>query len=241
MDYQEYVKSTPIQLFLGLVILIYLTFRALHLLNNKVVHNLGNRQKIQRVLYFVEFIAWLLFTVEAIKYFAVANNVIAITLSIVLFVITAWTAWFVIKDYVAGLYIKWNKLFLLNDEIEIDNIKGKIIEFRSRFVLIEIDPLHTVQVVYSRLFAKNVVKLGLSGLSSNVSFTINLSSALKPVESLENIKTYVYQLPWINSKHEPIVIIEEQTAQGSLIRINASLIDINYSENFKNSVRSKFE
>ncbi len=241
MNYQEYVSSGSIQLFVGLVILIYFIFRAFHLLNRKLVHNVNSGQKLQRVLYFVEFIAWLLFTIESIKYFSSTNTVVSVTLSVVLCVVMAWTAWFVIKDYTAGLYIRWNKLFLLNDEIEVDNVEGKIIEFKSRFVVLEIDPLHTVQIVYSKLFANNVVKLGLSGLSSNVSFTINLSSSLKPVDSLEKIKNYVYQLPWINSKHEPIVIIEEQNTEGSIIRINASLIDTNYSEKFKNSIRSKFE
>ncbi len=241
MDYKEYVSSTPIQFFFGLVILIYFIFRSLHFLNNKLVNSVNNRQRLQRILYFIEFLAWLFFTIEAIKYFSVSNRVIAIALSIILFIITAWTSWFVIKDYIAGLYIKWNKLFAIDDEIEINDKKGKIIGFKSRFILIEIDPLHTMQVVYSKLFNSNIVKIGLSGLSSNVSFTIHLSSKEKPVENIENIKTYIYQLPWINSRHEPMVIIEEQNKDGYLIRVNASLIDVKYSENFKNNIRNKFE
>ncbi len=241
MNYQEYVNSTPIQLFLVSVILIYFLFRGLQLLNNKLVRSIGGRQKLQRVLYFVEFITWLVFILEAIKYFWSADTVIASALSMVFLMVTAWTAWFVVKDYVAGLYIKWNKLFSLNDEIEIDNKKGKIIGMKERFALVEIDPLHTMQIVYSKLFTKSVVKIGLSGLSSNVSFTINLPLKQKPLENLEKIKTYIYQLPWINSKHKPMVMIEEQNKSGYLIRINASLIDIKYTEQFKNSVRNKFE
>ncbi len=240
MNYQEYVSTTPIQLFFALIIFIYFAFRGLHLLNNKLVNSVGNRQKLNRVLYFVEFFAWIIFILEAIKYFAASNKVMAFALSIVIFVITAWISWFVIKDYIAGLYIRWNKLFAINDEIEIDNKKGKIVEFSSRFIVVEIDPLHTMQVVYSKLFNSNIVKVGLSGLSSNLSFTISLPATQKPVENLENIKTYIYQLPWINSKHEPMVIIEQQNKNDYLIRINVSLIDVKYSEDFKNSIRNKF-
>lgn len=241
MDYQDYVNNSPTQMFLATALIIYLTFRAIHWANKRFVSNISNRNKLQKTLYFLEFVAWILYVFEAIKYFYKANIIIAITLSIILIIITAWTTWYVIKDYVAGLYIKWNNLYSINDEIEIEQQKGKIIAMKSRSAIIEIDALHTSQIVYSKFFAKNVIKIGLSGLSSNISFTIKLPVKLNPVETIEKITTYIYQLPWINIKHKPIVIIEKQDAQQTLIRINASLIDVDYSEEFKNNIKTKFE
>ncbi len=241
MDYQEYVSSTPTQVFFLLVIATYLIYRGLHVLNKNFVNNMNKRQKLQKALFFLEFLTWLVVTFEAIKYFRSNNTIITIALSLILLVVISWTAWFVIKDYVAGLYVKWNENYSLNDEIQIDNKKGKIIAMKSRYAVIELDPLHTMQIPYSKLFTKSVIKVGLSGLSSNVSFTLNLPDNLKPLESLEQIKTYIYQLPWINFKHEPMVLVEEHNANGALIRINASLIDLRYSEEFKNNLRNKFE
>ena len=241
MDYQKYFNNPSIQAFLFVAILIYFIFRIFHILNKRFVIRQNHLKNLRKTIYLLEFLTWLLFVSESIKYFAANNIVIAGSLAIIFLVVIAWTAWFVIKDYVVGLYLKWNDAYKLNEAIQVDGQSGKIIKLGSRFAIIEISPLHTTKISYSDLFTKRVVKTGLTELSANASFTLRLPKDFQYSNGLESIRTYIYQLPWTNLNHKPVVVIEKQDNDQTIIRISASLIDENYLEQFKSNVRTRFE
>jgi len=241
MNYKQYFNNPSMQAFLLAAIFIYFVFRVFHFLNKRFVIRHNYRKNLQKFLYLFEFISWLLFVSESIKYFAANNLVIAGSLAVILLIVISWTAWFVIKDYVVGLYLKWNDAYKINEVIQIEGQSGKIIKLSNRFVILEISPLHTTKVSYSSLFTKKVIKTGLTDLSANASFTINLPRDFQYPEDLDLIQTYIYQLPWTNLNHKPAVVVENQDKEKTVIRISASLIDESYIEQFKVSLRKRFE
>jgi small conductance mechanosensitive channel len=241
MIYQEYFNNPSIQAFLLATLFIYFIFRLFQYLNKRFVIKQNHKKNLRKFIYFLEFITWIFYVFESIKYFAENNNVLAGALAIILFVIIGWTAWFVVKDYVAGLYLKWNDTYKVNEVIEIGGQAGRIIKLGSRNVILEISPLHTINVSYSKLFTEQVIKTGLTDLSANTSFTINLSKEFQNSDSHKVVRNYILQLPWTNLKHEPLVIVENQEKDEMTIRISASLIDESYSEQFSNTIRTKFE
>ncbi len=241
MNYKQYFNNPSIQAFLLAALFIYFIFRLFHYLNKRFVIKQNYKKTLRKFIYFLEFITWVFYVFESIKYFSENNTVIAGALAIILFVVIGWIAWFVVKDYVAGLYLKWNDSYKVNEVIEIEGQAGKIIKLSSRNAILEISPLHTINVSYSKLFTKQVIKTGLTDLSANTSFTINLSKEFQNTGSLKMVRNYILQLPWTNLKHEPLVVIENQEKDKVLVRISASLIDENYSERFRNTIRTKFE
>ena len=241
MNYQQYFSNPSFQAFLLAAFFIYFIFRLFQFLNKRFVIRLKHRKKLRKFIYFLEFITWLFYVSESIKYFAENNIIVAGSLSVILFVVVGWTAWFVIKDYVVGLFIKWNDTFKVNEIIEVDEKNGKIIKLTSRSAILEISPLHTVNIAYSKLFSKQVVKTGLTDLGANASFTINLAKKTHQPEDLSLIKKYIFQLPWTNFNYDPTVVVENQVNDKVVVRISASLIDDSYIEQFKTSIRNKFE
>ncbi len=241
MNYQQYFNNPSIQAFLLAALFIYFIFRLFQYLNKRFVIKLNQKKNLRKLIYFLEFITWIFYVSESIKYFAENNTVIAGSLAIILFVVIGWTAWFVVKDYVVGLYLKWNDTYKVNEVIEIDGQSGRIIKLSSRNAILEISPLHTINVSYSKLFTKQVIKTGLTDLNANTSFTIKLSKEFQNIDHLKLVRDYILQLPWTNLKHEPLVIVENQEKNTFEIRISASLIDESYAEKFRNSIKNKFE
>jgi hypothetical protein len=241
MNYQQYFSNPSFQAFLLAAFFIYFIFRLFHFLNKRFVVKLKHRKNLRKFIYFIEFITWLFYVSESIKYFAEKNIVVAGLLTIILLVVVGWTAWFVIKDYVVGLYLKWNDTYKVNEIIEIDGQNGKIVKLGSRQAILEISPLHTINIAYSKLFSKKVIRTGLTDLGANASFTINVPKDTHNPENLNLIRKYIFQLPWTNFKNEPTVVVENQVNDKVVVRISASLIDDSYAEQFKNTIRNKFE
>ncbi len=241
MNYQQYLNTPTVQTFLLASFFIYLIFRLLHFFNRRFVLKQNHRKNLKKVIYFLEFVTWLLYVAESVKQFSEENLVVAVLLSIVLLIVISWTAWFVIKDYVIGLYLKWNDAFKINEVINVNGHTGKIIKLASRNAILEISPIHTLNISYSKLFTKEVVKTGLTDLSANVSFTLNVSKINYNTDHLNLIKTYILQLPWTNLKYSPTVLVENQGQDNVFVRISASLIDVNYTDQFRKSIKNRFE
>lgn len=241
MNYQQYLNNPSTQAFLLAAFFIYFIFRVFHFLNKRFVLKQSYRKNLRKFIYLLEFLTWLIFLLEAINFFAENNIVLAGSLALILFIITGWTTWFVIKDYVAGLYLKWNNAYKANEVIEIDGQSGRILKLEKRSLLFEISPLHTTQIAYSKLFTKKVIKTGLTDLGANASFTIDLLKEFQNAEGLTKIHNYIFQLPWTNLKHQPLVVVENQESEKMIVRISASLIEESYIDQFRNAIKEKFE
>lgn len=241
MNYQDLINKPSIQGFILIAIIIYLLFRGFQLLNKRFVNKKKYQEFIRRGLYFLEFITWIILIAEAIKYFYTDNVVVAGVLALVVLIVFGWIAWFVIKDYAVGLFIKWTDSYKVNEMVEVGGQNGKIVKLGKRSAILEINPIQTIEIAYSKLFTKKVIRTGVSELSSSVTFTLNIGDKFEGNESLEKIVSYIYHLPWANLKQKPIVVVEASDRENTTLRISASLIDDSYEELFKNSLRQKFE
>jgi hypothetical protein len=98
-----------------------------------------------------------------------------------------------------------------------------------------------VCIPYHQFFLKRTINTGNSGNCAKEYFEFRLNSKINTIESLEQIRTYIHQLPWVSDKYEQEVLIEKMDANGTIIKINASLFDKKYFARFQQTIKEKFE
>jgi len=239
MNFLQFNDNPKIGIFLFLGFFIYLIFRVLHFIISKYYKKKINHL-LRKSIYFLELIIWTFFLYEGIMLFKSKNIVFSAFCLLILLFSVGWICWFIVRDYIAGLFLKMDGTFTLNETIEFDNFSGKIAKMGGRGLALEIDSSNSIYIPYNQFFVKRHKKTGSSDNIAKCNFVFKLNSNLKALEALDAIKIFIYQLPWISSKHEQEVFIEGIEDDFTLIKISASLIDKKFQDKFQQKVQERF-
>ncbi len=240
MKIVQYASNSNVGTFLIFASIIFLIFRLLHFVLLKYSKT-KRKQVFSKVLYLVECIFWFVVLYQGIVLFKSKNMVFSAFNFIILGIIVGWSTWFVFKDYMAGLYCKIDGTFKLNETIEFDGYIGKISRIGGRMLELELSASKIVSIPYHQFFIKRIIFTGTTGNCAKEYFVFKLNPKYETVTLLEEINTYIHQLPWTSNKYEQEVRFEKSNNQEVHISINASLFDKKYSDRFQQMIRQKFE
>ncbi|OQY03733.1 MAG: hypothetical protein B6I20_04375 [Bacteroidetes bacterium 4572_117] len=216
-------------MFLSLGIL--LIFRLIRLVFDKFIVSILVKHWLKRALFTFEFIVWIIVIYQLADLSLNEKPILSVIMFLLLIFILAWSFWFILRDFLAGIYIRISGRFKLNETIAFDAVNGKIIRFADLYFVIEKPNGTTVEIPYNKLFSKKMERYVQSAEEElNLSFEIKSSKNREIV--IEKIKKQVLELPWISHKHETKLILQKQ-ADGK-IRLNLTVILLN--KKYKNSV-----
>jgi len=240
MDYTQFAENPSEIIFVIFGVIIYFIFRLMQFLSSRK-WAIKAKYFSSRIFYFIEIITWIAYFTEGINLFIHKNIIFSGISAIVLFVSIGWISWFILRDYLAGLFLKMDKGFKLDEIIEFDGFLGSVNSIGNRDIEIRIDGSNTVKIPYSQLFIKRLIRAGTSDNCAKTNFVFKLDSKINAVEAVDLIKVFIYQLPWINTAHEQEVTIEKMDKHETLIGINATLFDKKYTHRFEQKIRDRFE
>jgi len=240
MNYSQFLNNPKEGIFFFFGLFIYFIFRLIQYLVNRYA---GNRatQFLTKSFYFIEIIFWLVFLFEGVELFKNKNKVFSLFFALILVFSLSWSCWFILRDYIAGLYLNISASLKLNETIEFDGYVGKINKMGSRMLELQLTLAKSVNIPYHQFFLKRIIKTGSSVNCAREYFEFKLNPKIDAIESKSLIHTYIHQLPWVSDKFEQEILIEKVEGNSTVVKINVSLFDKKYFDRFQQKIKEKFE
>lgn len=215
-------------------IAIFLLFRLFHFVTNRFTKKTKLKQLAQRTLFGFEFIIWIIFIYRTAEYSLETKPVLSFVMILLLVMIFLWAFWFVIKDYLAGLYIRASGRFKLKQYIAFDDIKAKIIGFANGYLILETADSDRIEIPYSKLFAKNIEYLSQSA-EEELSIDIEIKSTKDEASFIKKLKSEILEIPWVNQKFEPQIKLVNSQGR-SILKIKIMLLNKKYNKKMEKAL-----
>ena len=196
-------NNIPILLILGLLLITVALFVGFRLLNDYIAPFIESKYKIRKpylTIYRFKILVWFLFIVFAFYQLITSNYIVGIAMAIFVSVL-GFNFW---KDFFAGVYLKLDGRFYVNDRIEINNIKGKITKLHTRNLELLSQKDEIITIPYHHFLNATVAKKLNKGeeRSRTITLMVNNKSDYNSVKAIEGLLNIC---PWIYSHKQSIV------------------------------------
>jgi hypothetical protein len=212
--------------FLFTTLVIFLLFRLLRFTASRFIKKLKLKQNVLSILFGFEFIIWIILIYRIAEYSIATKPVLAFVMVFLLISITAWVFWFVLRDYLAGLYIRAAGRLKINQNIAFDDVKAEIISFADNYIVLEKENQSYIEVPYSKLLVKKIEYFSQSA-EEEFSIRFELKKAKDKEVFIEKIKSKLLETPWINHQLEPKIILTKDSGKR-FIELKIMLLDKKY-------------
>lgn len=186
-------------------VLILAFFTVLKLFKRKFPGRRMLKSQLDRFLPIVEIAVWLIFVSWSIIYFLNDQTwgaVFLLTLCTVLMIIISWVA---MKDVFAGVILRLDNSFNLNEWVKINEVSGKITKLGYRTFELETGSGEMVSIPYSRISGEIRSKPNVSEKIKSHSFSINLPKTHSIDETAKALRFALANAPWSSLKKLPTV------------------------------------
>ncbi len=227
------ISNYPITGLILLSLAILLLFRLIRLLSDKFISKISVKQWAKKTLYVFELVVWIILIYQMSEKSINGQPVLATLLILLLVFIVSWSFWFVLRDYLAGIYIRISGRFKLYETIAFNSkengmlVKGKIIRFGNQYMVLETQNLTILELPYNKLF-----NIKMERHVQTVEEELALSFQLKTTKDIDNIlpdlKKQLLELPWISHKHKPKIGLKNQQGDKTLLELKVILVDKKY-------------
>ncbi|MFC1734273.1 mechanosensitive ion channel domain-containing protein [candidate division KSB1 bacterium] len=227
--------------FLLIGVIIFIFFRIankfLPLLFNKSLH----RRYIRRYFPVIEITTWILFFIWFFQYYLIRNLFFAGGIFFIFLVLMVIFAWFILKDYIVGVFFKLSGRLQLNDHINIKNFHGKITNLGNRFIEIEAETGETIFIPYHFATSEIILKADPSYTAISHSFQILTSKNESLAEIINSVREAILQLPWSSPKKEPQIHLNNEDDTSYKFNITVFSIAKEYLYLIEQQLRDQFK
>lgn len=219
---------------------ILLLFRALSYLNKilplskKIKHHTGYLRPV------IELVSWLGFTIWCLHYLyeEEAFSILIILGVIILLLITP--AWFLLRDFLHGMFLKIQRKIEIDTKIEIGGLNGVIVktdyftfDIKTKNGNIDTIPYNKIR---SEIITKNAANIHLE--KQIVSFSIPLKEDINVV--IPQLKTALINAPWVAASQEPLIHNVRAESDKSIIEVIVYMLKKEHKEKIVDWVQKNF-
>ncbi len=239
MDLSEYIsEGYLISLFLVLTAGIFIILYLFRIIIPLISHRIFNINRVRKYFTIVEGIIWFVYLLTSAVFFLKHNIVFSALLFIFLSLLFYWYSRFAFRDFVAGLVFKSENQFLISDVIEVGEIRGEIKKFHYRNIEIETEKGKLILIPYSALLGITGSPRNISDTVLNYSFEITIPGKQPFYKITENLKKYIYSLPWATLKNEPKIQLVKEIDNNFLVKITIFSFDETYFQNMRKRIEN---
>ena len=215
-------------------IAIFLFFRFIRFLNDKLIKRTSAKILLKRILFALELIVWIILIYQLAEKSLNKQPVLFVVMSLLLVFIITWTFWFVLRDYLAGLYIRMAGRFKLNEIIAFDDlhgsgqvVKGEIIRFEDQNLVLETQNHTIVELPYNKLFNRKMER-HIQMVDEELTLLFEIKNIKDKEVYKQEVKKQILELPWINHNEKPKLIIQKLQDMKTYLEVKVILIDKKY-------------
>jgi len=222
-----------------LTLMIYAAFMFLRVL----LLNLGvgtlRKEKLLKAFYFLQVVTWISFAFWSLDWIFPDELSTRLAVAVFAIFILLGLGWFVLRDLFAGIILKIQDAFRINQYLEIGKLAGYIKRVGHLGLSLTIDDSKSVYVPYRKIIAETRIKKGVekTGFQYQTEFVVNWG--LTPAETLEKLRMKIVNLPWCALTIPPSFRLISSDETSTRIKANLWLISekyINDIESFKKTI-----
>lgn len=228
----------PILVFVFSGIIIFILFRYIHKFSRTVKLTNKSKQQLQRNIPYVEILVWLIFLSWSIGYFLYKNDVFAVVISVIILLGVFWFSRYALKNIVAGFIFRSTSGFFVDDQIEVNNIFGRIVKLSYLFVEIESSKGNQLQIPYSQIEDKIRKKSTSGDLASGYSFEIEIEQKADFEKITKLIEQTIISSPYSALNKWPKIEITEQTDKHKILEITVFALNKKYHQIIEDEIRN---
>ena len=225
-----------LQFFLAALSIIIL-FRLFYLFNRKLTYSSGLKQKINYALPILELFSWIGFVTWFAKNIYYSGNYMALITFGATLILLIVPAFFIIRDFLSGVYLKLQNKITEGSSIEFEGINGKI-EKTGNFGMEIIDDQGNVRnIPYNKIRSKIITRQGFNPNLERICLVFQFSEKTDINYVVPELKKQLLNTPWV-AVSQP-VIIEKVKLENGKYTISAQLYTL--SRNYTEYIREKVE
>jgi small-conductance mechanosensitive channel len=197
-----------------------------------------NINRFRKYFTIAEGLVWVLYLLAAAFFFLKNNIIFSAVLFLFFLLLLYWYSRFVLRDYIAGLVFKAENRFSLDEIIEIEGQKGKIKKFHYRNIEIENENGKMVLIPNSLLLGVISSPQNISETVLNFSFEIYISSE-QPFDIIsDQLRKFIFSLPWSVLKNEPKIQFIKEIDDRYIVKITLFSFDEAYFQPMRKRVEA---
>ncbi len=237
--------SIPSLVFLSITIL--LLFRLLHLSSNKLINRTSVKHWVKKTLFALELIVWITLIYQLAEKSINKQPVLSVVMILLLIFIAAWSFWFVLRDYFAGIYIRISGRFTLHETIafndaanSLQTIKGKIIRFTNQNLVLEQQNHTIIEIPYNKLFNKKIER-HVQSTEEELRLVFEMKTPKDKEVFIEDVNKQLLELPWVNHNQDVKIAVQKQEDSKNKLELKIVLVDKKYRNRVEEILRQNFE
>jgi hypothetical protein len=191
--------------FILVAVFLFLAFRVAH-----VLHRFFNYQKIIKyhmnyLIPLAELIAWLAFWIWIVAHFYLNNNNKILVLIAITFALIAVPAFFLLRNFIFGVYLKIQGKFDKGDAIEFDDFEGEIIKLGNFNIEIKDAQGDIKSIPYSKIKSDIFTKHGANSNLKKQVLTFRFTKSLTINSLQKELLKQIMNSPWVAISQPPFI------------------------------------
>ncbi|MCF8368867.1 MAG: mechanosensitive ion channel [Bacteroidales bacterium] len=220
-------------------IAVFLLLKALNATNNYFAKQFAKWTQKINLAPAVEFIVWLIFIFWSID-FLFKNKlyyqylVISIVIIVVIFL-----AWFVVKDFIAGIVFKVQNDLQFNSHIQLGKITGTIKSQHLTHLKVETSLGQVVKIPYSRLNQEVISEILDSSMVEEFKFQVQSGKGKSKQEIEDMIEFLVINSPWSSSNSSPIIKLISEKEDKFTFEVQVNTLNHKHMRQLEKSITAQ--
>jgi len=196
---------------------------------------------ILRLLPFVELLAWTVFALWMLKTFFSDWEGYSLLTTVIVIIVILIIAWYFLRDFIAGIIMKAENAFTVNQHIKTPEITGTINKIGYRSLEVECESGQFSKVPYSRISGQifSIQAPAETMLARELELQLPASQNVEDVK--EQIVKELLLLPWVSVNHDPVIKTIQESGETVTLKISYHTSNDSMASDINQHIRKRFE
>jgi len=155
-------------------------------------------------------------------------------------VILIWIAWFVARDFIAGIVLKLSSNYQPGQNFMLDTIQGKIIEVSFLHLTILQEDGNRVKIPYSKISGSVRFESPDDNMSSQQRFELMVKNNQTMDEISNSIRRIILLTPGTSINKEPQIILKDNDGNSLKFEITFNVISNQFAQEVIEKLKKQF-
>ncbi len=213
--------------------------------SSRILNTISAKQNLRRVLLrifpFFEFLIWLVVGLWGLNLFLSEYTFYATLIVAIVLVLTVIIGWYFLRDFVAGVILKTEVPFEINQHVKTTTHAGFIRKAGYRSIELIDDKGESIKIPYSQLSSSSFTVVDNNASLQGHEVMLKVKSHILFDDLSSSIKQSLLLLPWVSVKREPTIKEVEHSDDYSVVAVFFHTIGKESHSKVTHFLRSKFE
>jgi small-conductance mechanosensitive channel len=159
----------------------------------------------------------------------------------IVIIVVAFLAWFIVKDFIAGIVFKVQSNLQLNNTIQVGNVSGIIKSLHPTYLKLETSTGQMVKVPYSRLNHEIISEISEAKTKEGYKFQLQIRKIKGKQETEDRLNFLIINSAWSNYNRKPILKLVSENDTHYTFEVTASTLNHKHMWLLEKSVREQLE